>query len=100
MRPDLDLDPERLHVHGRRLTDVLDTLVPLPVLDPDRRARLSATPAGRAILAELDRSAAAVDLAADELARLASWLDAAAATTSTADSDAAGALPAPDRPLP
>jgi hypothetical protein len=98
MRLDVDLDPERLHVHGRRLAAVLDTLGPLPVLDPARRAALASTPAGRELLAEVDRSTAAVELAAGELAQLASWLAATATSARAADTDAAGRLP--DRVLP
>lgn len=100
MPPDLGLDPERLHVHGRRLVAVLDTLVPVPVLGPDRRAVLNSTPAGREILAEIDRSTAAVEFAAGELSRLASWLVETAASTRQADSDAARALGHADRLLP
>jgi hypothetical protein len=100
MPPDLDLDPERLHVHGRRLAAVSDALLPLPVLDADRRAALVATPAGREVLAEVDRSAAAVELAAHELSVLSSWLSTVAATTRTADSDAARTVERLDRPRP
>lgn len=100
MRPDLDLDPERLHVHARRLAAVLDGLVPLPVLAPERREVLVAGPAGRAILAEVERSSAAVERAAAELTLLASWLAAAASSTRAADSDAARTLAHPDRLLP
>ena len=100
MRPDLDLDPERLHVHGRRLAVVVDALLPLPVLDPERRAVLAADPVGRDVLAEVDRSAAAVELAGRELSVLSSWLSTVAATTRAADSDAARTLSRLDPQLP
>ncbi len=89
MPPELDLDPERLHVHSRRLTAVVDALVPLPAPDISRWSALASTDAGRAMLAEVDRSAAAVVLAVRELVHLAAQLAEVASAARTADSDAA-----------
>lgn len=100
MRPELFLDPERLHVHSRRLASVLDAVVPLPTLDADGRAALASTAAGRELVAEVDRSADAVERAARELSMLSAWLASAAAAARAADADAACSLARTDREQP
>lgn len=92
MRPDLHLDPERLHVHGRRLSAVLDGLVPLPALDAESRAALSLTAGGAAVLAELDRTVAAVDGIGRELTDLAAVVHTCAFAAAAADARAADGL--------
>lgn len=89
---DLHLDPERLHLHGRRLSAVLDGLVPLPALDAEARAALSLTGDGPAVLAELDRTVAAVDRIARELVDLAAVLHAGASAAVAADARSAGGI--------
>lgn len=89
---DLHLDPERLHLHGRRLSAVLDGLVPLPALDAESRAALSLTAGGPAVLAEVDRTAAAVDRIARELTDLAAVLHTAAFAATAADGESAGGI--------
>jgi hypothetical protein len=89
---DLHLDPERLHLHGRRLAAVLDGLVPLPALDAEVRAALSLTVDGAAVLDELDRTAAAVDRIARELTDLAAALHVGAFAAAAADGLAAGGI--------
>jgi hypothetical protein len=90
--PDLHLDPERLHVHGRRLSAVLDELVPLPALDAESRAALSLTVDGPAVLAEVDRTAAAVHRIARELTDLAAVLHTGAFAAAAADAGSAGGI--------
>lgn len=85
MASDFHRDPERLHVHGRRLDAVLDALVPLPELDPDTRTGLSR--AAGPVLAELDRVLSTVDRAGHELAALAATLHDAAAAGCAADGE-------------
>ncbi|MHA6785314.1 hypothetical protein ACVGOW_30610 [Pseudonocardia saturnea] len=92
MPPELHLDPERLHVHGRRLSAVLDELVPLPALDAESRAALSLTDDGAAVLAELDRTGAAVDRIGRELTDLAAVLHTRAFAAAAADARATGGL--------
>jgi len=92
MAHELQLDPERLHLHGRRLSALLDALAPLPAVDADTRATLGRTPAGAAVLAELDRAAAAVDRAGRELSELAAGLHVAAYAAAEVDGDTAGRL--------
>lgn len=92
MVPDIHLDPERLHVHGRRLAGLLDGLVPLPELDDETRAALAATGPGPAVLAELDRALEEIDRAADELAGLTAALHGAATATAHADTGSADAF--------
>lgn len=85
MAPDIHLDPERLHAHGRRVTGVLDALVPTPELDADVRVALLRSATGSAVLAELDRALAAVDRAGHELSGLAGALHGAATAVLDAD---------------
>ncbi len=85
MAPDIHLDPERLHVHGRRLTGVLDGLLPMPELDTDTRGGLSRTETGSAVLVELDRALAAVDRTGHELVALTVALHDVASAAVTAD---------------
>lgn len=92
MPADLHLDPERLHVHGRRLSAVLDELVPLPALDAESRAALSLTVDGAAVLAELDRTVAAVDGIGRELTDLAAVLHVGAFAAAAADAQATGGI--------
>lgn len=92
MPPELHLDPDRLHTHGRRLTAVLDRLVPMPDVDPDTRTALASTDPGSRALAEFDRMAEAMDRAGRELSALTATLHQAAAAAENADSGAAGAF--------
>ncbi len=92
MVPDIHLDPERLHGHGRRLAGVLDGLVPLPDLDDDTRAALASTEPGSVVLAELDRVRAELDRAAHELAGLTAALHAAATAATCADTESGDAF--------
>ncbi|GAA3245616.1 hypothetical protein GCM10017691_52860 [Pseudonocardia petroleophila] len=99
MPSELLLDPDRLHVHGRRLSALLADLAPLPWVDAATRDGLAATPGGPAVLAELDRAAAAVDRAGRELAALAAALHVAAYAAAAADDAATAGLAAlTDRP--
>ncbi|GAA2569430.1 hypothetical protein [Pseudonocardia hydrocarbonoxydans] len=92
MAHELQLDPDRLHVHGRRLSALLDGLVPAPAVDAATRATLARTPGGAAVLAELDRVAAAVDRTGRELSGLAAGLHVAAYAAAAVDGDTAGRL--------
>lgn len=92
MPPELHLDPERLHEHGRRLTAILEAVVPLPAVGADRAAALSTTGTGRRILAELDRMRAAVDGAGRELSALTAQLHETAEAAAAADAGTALAL--------
>ncbi len=94
MPPQLHLDPDRLHTHARRLTAVLDGLVPLPDVDPETRTALASTAAGAAALAELDRITAMVDRAARELSALTAALHETAAAAADADHEAAAVFAA------
>lgn len=84
MATELHLDPDRLHLHGRRLAEVLDGLVPLPGLAPDDRAALAGSP----LLAEFDHALDAVGRAGRVLADLAAELHGAASGTAAADVEA------------
>ncbi|QJY46512.1 hypothetical protein [Pseudonocardia broussonetiae] len=95
MSPGLHLDPDRLHAHGRRLAGLLAELLPLPVVDGPVRAALAATPDGPAVLAELDRAAAAVDRIGRELADLTAGLHVTAYAAAAADAEARAALAEP-----
>lgn len=90
MAHELQLDPDRLHVHGRRLSALLDGLAPAPTADEATRAALARTPGGAAVLAELDRLAAAVDRTGRELSGLAAGLHVAAYAAAAVESDAVG----------
>lgn len=92
MASDIELDPERLHVHGRRVADVLGELAPLPELDAGLRAALASTEQGAAVLAEVDRALAAILRAAHELAGLAGTLHGAASAVTEADDESGDAF--------
>lgn len=92
MAHELQLDPERLHAHGRRLSALLDGLVPVPAVDAATRAALVRAPGGAAVLTELDRVTAAVDRTGRELCELVAGLHVAAYAAAAVDGDTAGRL--------
>ena len=92
MAPDIHVDPDRLHVHGRRLAEVLGTLGGPPELDPATRVALASTGPGTAVLAVLDRAAAVLDRANHELGGLTAALHGAASAAVDADHASAGAF--------